>query len=202
MGRKTVHAASCFVFRTYLWSYVLLAPRLSSISFTRPQPISTMCIGITILCLPPSVAISGYFCWYNGEKLVIKNHYQKRHFFADDVPDQTFASYFIGIAALGGAYYLQSLAFPFIEGGTLAARELKEHATTMNHDHFSNSKQFTVYKEGGAGKYSPPKDVFELARRVAPPITLRVFASSMAFFCAGVAQTYVALRQSTKDTLG
>lgn len=153
-----------------------------------------MCIGITILCLPPSVAISGYFCWYSGEKLAIKSYYNKSHVFEEDVPNQTLKSYFVGIAALGGAYYMQSLAFPFIEGGTLAAKELKEHATSLNHDHFSNSKHFTVYKEGGAGKYAPPKDIFELTRRVAPPITLRVVASSVAFFCAGVAQTYIALR--------
>ena len=152
-----------------------------------------MCIGITILCLPPSVAISGFFCWYSGEKFVIRNRY--------DEPDQTFSSYCVGFASLGGAYYIQSLAFPVIGGGTLAARELKEHATSINHNHFSNSKQFTVYKEGGAGKYLPPKDMFELVRRVAPPITLRIAASSMAFFCAGVAQTYVALRQANKDPL-
>ena len=105
----------------------------------------------------------------------------------------------MGFATLGGAYYAQSLIFPWIEGGTTTVTELKEHAMSTRHnDHFSNkssSKQFTVYKEGGRGKYLPPKDWFELARRVAPPITLRVAASSIAFFCAGAVQTYVALGQ-------
>ena len=70
--------------------------------------------------------------------------------------------------------------------------------TTRHNEHFASSKsnqQFTVYKEGGPGKYKAPKDMFELARRVAPPITLRIAASSVAFFFAGAMQTYVALRQ-------
>ena len=112
------------------------------------------------------------------------------------MPDQTLSSYFVGVASLFGAYYVQSITFPLIEGGSVAARELKEHATSMSHDHFSNSTQFTVYKEGGAGKYLPPRDVFELAKRVAPPIILRVAASSVAFFCAGITQTYFALYQT------
>lgn len=71
---------------------------------------------------------------------------------------------------------------------------------TRHTDHFAgkttkNNKQFTVYKEGGPGKYLPPKDFFELAKRVAPPISLRIAASSVAFLCAGVVQTYIALRQ-------
>lgn len=107
----------------------------------------------------------------------------------------------IGLATLGGAYYAQSLTFPYIEGGSLAGRELKEHALAARHnDHFTTKKKndkqlFTVYnkKEGGPGRYMPPKDLFELAKRVAPPITLRIAASSMAFLCAGAVQTYIAL---------
>lgn len=157
-----------------------------------------MCIGVTIVCLPPSVAISGYLCWYQGQQIVLSGHYNRSFIAEDEVPNQSFKSYIIGLATLGGAYYAQSLTFPFIEGGTLAGKELKEHAmsSTRHNNHFSkNDKQFTVYKEGGPGKYSPPKNYLELAKRVAPPITLRVAASSMAFFCAGIVQTYIALKQ-------
>ena len=132
-------------------------------------------IPILLLGVPPSIATSGYYCWYSGQRLILKNQ--------NNEPNQTFASYFAGIASLGGAYYIQSLAFPIIEGGTLAARELNVRVTSSNQ-----------YKEGGAGKYVPPKDMFELVRRVGPPVTLRIVASSLAFFCAGIAQTYVALR--------
>ena len=76
-----------------------------------------MCIGVTIVCLPPSVAISGYLCWYQGQKTVLSNHYRRSYIAEDEVPDQSFKSYMIGIATLGGAYYAQSLTFPFIEGG-------------------------------------------------------------------------------------
>ena len=157
-----------------------------------------MCIGITIVFLPPSVAISGYLCWYQGQKTVLATNLKRSFISEDDFPSQTFTSYTLGLATLGGAYYVQSLAFPFIEGGTVAAQELKEHAMSARHsDHFSkNNKQFSVYnnKEGGPGRYAPPKDMFELARRVFPPITLRIAASSVAFFCAGAVQTYIAIK--------
>ena len=63
-------------------------------------------------------------------------------------------------------------------------------------------KQFTVYnnnndnskREGIPARYKPPKNMLELAKRVAPPITLRIAASSVAFFCAGCVQTYIALK--------
>ena len=165
-----------------------------------------MCIGITLVFLPPSVAISGYLFWYQGSKTVLTQNLHRSYIsYEDDFPSQSFTSYALGISTLGGAYYVQSLAFPFIEGGTVAAQELKEHAlsTTRHHHryHFTNknanNKQFTVYnnKEGGPGRYAPPKNLFELAKRVFPPITLRIAASSLAFFCAGAVQTYVALRQ-------
>ena len=145
---------------------------------------------LPLLCLPPSVAISGYLFWYQGQKTVLTRHYNRSYIADSEIPDQSFKSYTIGLAVLGGAYYAQSLTFPYIEGGTLAGRELKEQAmsTTASHNktNFSKSKQFT-------GKYMPPKDLLELAKKVAPPIALRVAASSMAFFCAGVVQTYIAL---------
>mmetsp|Transcript_17079 Transcript_17079/g.40960 ORF Transcript_17079/g.40960 Transcript_17079/m.40960 type:complete len:165 (-) Transcript_17079:154-648(-) len=156
-----------------------------------------MCIGITVVFLPPSVAISGYLFWYQGQRTVLTSHYNRSYIAEEEFPVQSLKSYALGLATLGGAYYAQSLAFPLIEGGTLSARELKEHAMSTRHrDHFSkNNKQFTVYKEGGPGRYAPPKNLFELAKRVAPPITLRVAASSMAFFCAGAVQTFIALKQ-------
>lgn len=155
-----------------------------------------MCIGVTVVCLPPSVLISGYMLWYQGEQLVLSNHYN-RYIMEEDVPDQTKTSFVAGLATLGGTYYALSLVFPFVEGGTRVAQELKEHA--VSRDHFNpTDKGFTVYdniQKGGPGRYAPPKDMLELARRVAPPITLRLAASSVAFFCAGVAQTYIALKQ-------
>ena len=142
---------------------------------------------LPLLVISPSVVISGYVCWYQGQHLVLTNHYNQSNIAADEVPDQSFKSYIIGLTALGCAYYAQSLVFPFIEGGTILRRELKEHVS---------SQRFTVHnKEGGPGRYMPPKDFLELAKKVVPPIALRVGASSIAFFCAGIVQNYVALRQ-------
>jgi len=173
-----------------------------------------MCIGITIVCLPPSVAISGYLFWYQGQKMILTNHYNRSYIAEDEVPEQSFKSYGIGILSLGSAYYVQSLAFPFIEGGKLAGQELKEHAlSTTRHynnnnnfdNNIKNNKQFTVYNnqnknklEGRQGRYMPPKNLFELVKRVAPPITLRIAASSLAFFFAGSVQTFIALKNQKR----
>ena len=174
-----------------------------------------MCIGVTIVCLPPSVAISGYLFWYQGQKLILSYHYQRSYIAQDEIPNQSFTSYIVGLGTLGGAYYMQSLSFAWIEGGTLVGKELKKHALTMTHkDHFiedttktksiknnmNSNKQYTTYKnyqrEGipTQGRFIPPKNMMELAKRVAPPITLRIAASSIAFFCAGCVQTYIALK--------
>ena len=148
--------------------------------------------------LPPSVAISGYLLWSQGEHLVLSTHYDRRFITQSDAPDQTIKSYTLGIVSVIGAYYLQSLAFPLIEGGKVKVQELKEHALSRRHSNHFESKDFTVYKQGGHGQYKPPKDFLELAKRVAPPIALRVAASSSSFFCAGIIQTYVALSLATK----
>ena len=153
--------------------------------------------------------------WYQGQKIILSSHYNRSYIAEDEIPTQTLTSYVIGLTTLGGAYYVQSLVFPLIEGGTFVGKELKEHALSMRHrDHFqdarktysknvnNNKKQFTVYnnnnnnikREGIQGRYKPPKNMLELAKRVAPPITLRIAASSVAFFCAGCVQTYTALK--------
>ena len=125
---------------------------------------------------------------------MLTSHLQRSFISEDDLPSQSFTSYTIGLATLGAAYYVQSLAFPIIEGGTAAAKELQAISSQQAGNLTKNVQQ------GGPGKYVPPKDMAELARRVLPPITLRLGASSVAFFCAGALQTYVALKQqpSTK----
>jgi len=108
--------------------------------------------------------------WYQGQKMILKNHYNRSYIAEDEVPNQSFKSYCIGILSLGSAYYIQSLAFPFIEGGKLAGQELKEHAlSTTRHynnnnnfdNNIKNNKQFTVYnnqnknkQEGRQGRFA------------------------------------------------
>jgi hypothetical protein len=82
-----------------------------------------------------------------------------------EAPPQSAASYTTGIMTLVGTYGLQSFAFPDAQ---------------------------TKITQGG---YVPPQSIGEVFQRVGRPIVLRLGASSAAFFCAGVVQTYVTTRR-------
>lgn len=138
-----------------------------------------MCVGITIILLSPTVLGAGYAMWYQGEQMVCSNRR------VDEAPPQTWSSYSAGFLALGATYYTQSLAFPLFENSK-ASEELKKHALETSH------QPMPSYKQVG---YVPPKSLTDLAKRIAPPLLLRLSASSLAFFCAGAIQTYVAIYQ-------
>lgn len=83
-----------------------------------------------------------------------------------EAPPQSAASYATGFATLVGAYGLQSAFFPH--------------------------EKETIKTEKKV--YVPPKSAGEVFQRVGRPVLMRVGAGSIALFCAGAAQTYVALR--------
>jgi len=87
-------------------------------------------------------------------------------------PPQSAASFATGLAAFFGTYGVQSALFPH------------DKPTTT-----TTAKKMV---------YVPPKSVGEVFQRVGRPILMRVGAGSVAFFCAGAAQTYVALRNNKK----
>jgi hypothetical protein len=88
-----------------------------------------------------------------------------------EAPPHSAASFASGIVTLIGTYSLQSMLFP------------QDKATT------------TIVKENKK-VYVPPQNIGEAFQRVGRPVLMRVGAASVAFFCAGAAQTYVACHNS------
>ena len=200
-----------------------------------------MCVGVTVLLLPPTVLGTGYICWYQGHHFALRRYYYEESFFLDyydNPPPDTLSSYSLGILTLGGTYYLQSLLlFPLFEGrgptmpssptpttSSSGAKTTSSSATTTNPKPLSSMEEFKKHsltrkhdaklpffnptKKGGAktkattatsatstkssSLYVPPQSITELVKKIAPAIVLRVCATSIAFYCAGAIQTYVA----------
>jgi hypothetical protein len=86
---------------------------------------------------------------------------------------------------------MQSLAFPYLQNSE-AAQELTQQALESR-PHFTK-KIFHQHQTG----YVPPQSMTELAKLVGPPLMLRIAATSVAFFFAGVVQTYVAIQRNEK----
>ena len=179
-----------------------------------------MCVGVTVLLGPPTVLGTGYLCWYAGHRHVLDKYYIDR----DEPPSDSISSYTVGLLALGSTYYIQSLfIFPLFEGrnsspsssGSSASEtkpmtsmdEFKKHAfarkhtfpTTTTTSKSSTSSSYSTPTKGSntSTSYVPPSSISELAIRIAPAIILRVCATSIAFYCAGVIQTYVAAKFNT-----
>lgn len=90
-----------------------------------------------------------------------------------EAPRQSAASYASGIVTLVGTYGLQSMLFPQDKTNTTITKENKK-------------------------VYVPPQSVGEAFQRVGRPVLLRLGAASIAFFAAGITQTYVACRNNKK----
>jgi hypothetical protein len=105
-----------------------------------------MCLGVTVLTLPPTVACLGYFSWYQGSELCFVRHQQQQQQLKSinyydsnskllklrtqqsqsQPPQQSFVSYSIGTITLIGTYHFQSLIFPYLESSE-ARDKLKQH---------------------------------------------------------------------------
>lgn len=88
-----------------------------------------------------------------------------------EAPPQSAASFATGMMTFVGTYGLQSMLFPQDKTPTAVIKEKKK-------------------------VYAPPQNLAEVFQRVGRPVLMRVGAGSVAFFCAGVAQTYVTCRNS------
>jgi hypothetical protein len=213
-----------------------------------------MCLGVTVLTLPPTVACLGYFSWYQGSELCFERQRQQQQQLLKSPinynnknsskllklrtqqpqsqsqsksksPQQSFVSYSIGAITLIGTYYVQSLIFPYLESSE-ARDKLKQHTllerfhpttTTTTTTHTSTCMPATTttttatattisaYRQSllqqqqnsfvkivhqSQTGYRPPESVMEIMYKVTPPLTLRIGATSIAFFCAGFIQTY------------
>lgn len=123
---------------------------------------------LLILIVPPFLVGGSYLMWYSGQKMVLSQ--TKRL----TPPPQSTASYSAGIASLVGTYGLLSAVF------------------------FHNADKTTPTAATEKKVYVPPKNFADVFQRVGRPVLMRAGAGSVAFLCAGAAQTYVALRNNKK----
>jgi hypothetical protein len=140
-----------------------------------------MCIGIAIVTMPPIVSALGYMSWFQGQSIYC--YYNLMNLSA---PPEIYSwtSNASGIATVAGVYYLQSSTiFPLLESSG-AKDELQKHALRPHH----LTKKITTQAQTG---YVPPESMTELAVKVGPPLMLRIAATSIAFFAAGMIQTHV-----------
>ena len=148
---------------------------------------------LLILIVPPTVLGGGYVSWSAGQKLALPSSR------SEDPPPDTFASYSAGLTALGGAYGLAEFALGKFEIGNPATHHSGEGGA-------AGAKADIRNAAGSGNKFVQPKSVGELLGRVGPPVLLRLGAVSMAFFCSGAVQSYVAQSfersSSTSETVG
>ena len=155
-----------------------------------------MCVGVTVLTLPPTVACLGYLSWLQGNTFCHERllPVQARRQQQQETESSSFASFSTGMATLVGTYWLISLSFPYLE--TNESRDkLKQHAlerSSTQPSKFNSGSSFQRITHQSQTGYRPPENVMEIVYKVAPPLSLRLGTTAVAFFCAGVAQTYVA----------
>jgi hypothetical protein len=155
---------------------------------------------LPVVLLPPSVACTGYVMWYQGQHFSLSrvtnanNHKNS----SSDPPDQSLLSYSAGILTLVGTYYMQSLTFPYLQNSEAAEELLTQQKAleSQSRPHVTTKK---ISHQSQTG-YMPPQSITELAKRVGPPLMLRIAATSVAFFVAGVVQTYVAIQRNETTT--
>jgi hypothetical protein len=143
-----------------------------------------MCIGLTILIVPPSTVLGGYFMWYGGQQFVVHQMLQKSSqelsHFSTVLPRQSALGYASGIATLFGTFRLQAPLIDRFEGG----KEAKERARLAFRTEITPPHK-------SLNPFRPPQTATELYERAGRPILARLSAGSVAFFCAGAVQAYV-----------
>lgn len=144
-----------------------------------------MCIGITVLTMPPTVAALGYLSWFQGQSLY------SDYLFENSSPRESrsfgWVATFTGMASVPLVYHLQATAlFPLVESGSKDAEELQRQALQRRPHHLP--KVSTQAQTG----YVPPESMMQLVKQVGPPLVLRIAATSFSFFVAGAVQVQVA----------
>jgi hypothetical protein len=134
-----------------------------------------MCIGLTVMIVPPASVGGGYLMWTYGRQLVITRQNLR------DMPKQSLASQTAGLFALYSTYKLQSPLLAFFDGDATAQSRARE---TMQREFTPPHKSLHAFQ--------PPQTLTEVYERAGRPILARLGAVSLAFFCAGAVQTYVA----------
>ena len=138
-----------------------------------------MCVGVTVTLAPPTALAAGYVLWNSGQSIALK----RLQIDVDTPPPQTFLSYGVGFATLGGVYLGLDNMIQQMEAKASGSKSSPQINTASSH--------FLPHKAPQQA-FRPPQTVQELIERLGPPLLSRIGAASFSFFCAGIVQTYVA----------
>uniref|UniRef100_A0A6S8TYM2 Uncharacterized protein n=1 Tax=Chaetoceros debilis TaxID=122233 RepID=A0A6S8TYM2_9STRA len=169
---------------------------------------------ILVLTVPPVVGGGGYVCWSQGQNFILNsmgsagngkgNAGQSTSSMVlltstSNAPDQSIGSFAAGIVTLFGSY---NLAFTGLAAAILPKKELssvsapaKPSTSTgagASNSTSGNKKSIKKFQQN----YKPPQSMQEFFQKAGRPGLVRVGAAGFAFFCAGAAQTIVALKFS------
>jgi len=133
---------------------------------------------LIFLSIPPLASGGGYVLWSKGEKLELNNQNLKYP------PPQSASTYAIGILAFFGVYAAQTPLFKLIVGPDANGTPSQSQPFPKTH-----------HQKQQLGLFDPPKDIQALVKRMGPPVLVRCFAASVAFFIAGFAQTKYAIKK-------
>lgn len=162
---------------------------------------------LLILVVPPTAIGGGYVSWTAGQKLILATASGgSSSSLPDDAPPNTLASNVAGLAALAGTY---GIAEYFMGQSESSAAGATQGSSSSGSGDISKSGTSSItgtatgkgpsVAGGGGGKFVQPKSVGDLLSRIGPPVLMRLGAASLAFFCAGAVQTYVASRSLAKE---
>ena len=133
---------------------------------------------VLILSVPPAVCGGGYFMWHQGAQTVLGK--------MQEPPKQTFTTYTAGMLVLGGSYvtFYKGFASVFLQD--------------LSIDNYRKDKSSSLSERGKSRTYVPPKTMQEMFERAGKPTFVRIGAGGLAFFLAGVTQTYLALQFNSR----
>lgn len=163
---------------------------------------------ILVLTVPPIIGGGGYVCWSQGQNLVLDSMGSAGSGSAgssassmvlspskSNVPDHSVGSFTAGILTLFGSYNLAfaGLAATFLTQEDLSSASSKSSAGAAGASISMGDKQdMKKFQQN----YKPPQSLQEFFQRAGRPGMVRVGAAGFAFFCAGAAQTIVAMKLS------
>jgi len=133
---------------------------------------------------------------YSGQQLVLQGNEK-------NVLRNSAGSYGAGIATLLAVYQLQQPMIRVLEGSEAGSTDHSQarsaaYAPKGNQPqrtaatHSSNSNFIPPHKSANA--FQPPQTMGEVFQRMGRPVLARCAAGSVAFFCAGAIQTYMAAK--------
>ena len=158
-----------------------------------------MCIGLTIMIVPPSVLGVSYVMFTSGQSWVQHRYYSPSSILrlssssaSASVPTGSILSYASGIATAAGLYHVQSTVIARYEPKSSIMVPTASATTNIPARRTTTAGDSFIPPHKATQPFRPPQTVNELYQALGRPFLTRLAAASVSFFCAGAVQAYVA----------